>query len=94
MPRKRVNLRDILPPTWVPVHTSSGIYGTTKWMIYDGADNYRGDLIRHRTSWRESWPGERPQDLWSWQPYSEGDYVTEGTLNQCSDAIFKLAEES
>jgi hypothetical protein len=92
MPRKRINFREILPPGWVPVHTTASRPGTTKWMIYDGADSYRGDLIRHRTSWRESWPGERPQDLWSWEPYSQGNYVTDGTIEQCAEAIFNLSE--
>jgi hypothetical protein len=95
MPRKRVNLRELLPPTWVPVHTTTpGRNSITKWMIYDGADNYRGDLTRQHTSWRDNWPGERPQDLWSWDPYSEGRYVINGTLDQCMEAIFQLAESS
>jgi hypothetical protein len=83
MPRKRIKLSEILPPTWVAVHTTaSGRKGATRWMIYDGDDNYRGDLVR----WM-------PEGTWSWQPYSEGTYVIEGTVNQCSAAIFKLAEE-
>lgn len=84
MPGKRIQLREILPPTWVPVHTSaSGRKGATRWMIYDGQDNYRGDLVR----WR-------PEETWSWQPYAEGTYVVDGTLEQCAQAIFKLSEES
>jgi hypothetical protein len=63
-------------------------------MIYDGQDNYRGDLVRWRHDWRTTLPGHEPGESWSWQPYSEGAYVVEGTLNQCAEAIFKLAEES
>jgi hypothetical protein len=62
-------------------------------MIYDGNNNYRGDLVRWSGNWRSSFPGHDPGESWSWQPYSEGSYVVDGTINQCSEAIFKLAEE-
>lgn len=95
MPRKRFILRELLPPTWVPVHTSApGRRGVTKWMIYDGEDNYRGDLTRLRGDWRGTFPGHKPQEFWSWDPYSEGRYVSDGTLEQCMAAIFELSEGS
>jgi hypothetical protein len=51
-------------------------------MIYDGADNYRGDLVR----WL-------PEGTWSWQPYplEEGE-IFNGTFEECVDEIFKLAD--
>lgn len=86
MPRQRINLREILPPTWVAVHTTaSGRKGATRWEIYDGADIYRGDLVR----WM-------PESTWSWQEYTGGDAAelsdVTGTINEITAAIFKLAE--
>jgi hypothetical protein len=92
MPRKRINLSEILPPTWTAVHTTaSGRKGATRWMIYDGEDNYQGDLVRWRGDWNVRLPSQEPGESWSWQPYnSEDPGVVEGTVNQCSEAIFDL----
>jgi hypothetical protein len=75
---------DILPPGWVPVHsTASGRKGATRWMIYDPEDIYQGDLVRYM-----------PENEWSWQVYKEGDLPKAifGTLNDCTDAIARLAD--
>jgi hypothetical protein len=95
MPRKRINLKELLPPTWSAVHTTqAGRKDATRWMIYDGQDNYRGDLVRWRGDWRSSFPGHEPGESWSWQPYSDIDVtgVFEGTLDACMEAIFRLAD--
>lgn len=94
MPRKRINLKELLPPTWSPVHTTqAGRKDATRWMIYDGQDNYRGDLVRWRHDWRNTLPGHEPGESWSWQPYPTGEHIIEGTLDACMAAVFALAEE-
>lgn len=85
MPRQRINLRDVLPPTFVAVHTTaSGRKGATRWMIYNGNDEYVGDLVR--------WMPER---TWDWQPYdidAPCNGIEQGTINDCTAEIAKLAE--
>jgi hypothetical protein len=83
MTRKRIKFSEILPPTWHAVHTSgSGRKGATRWMIYDGADNYHGDLVR----WM-------PEGTWSWQPYNQdGTEIREGTINDCTAEIVRIAD--
>ena len=86
MPTQRVNMRKILPAGFVAVHsTAAGRKDASRWMIYDGNDVYRGDLVRFR---------ERTGDVWSWQPYPDGQAVgidTDAKLDDCLEAIFKLA---
>lgn len=84
--KKRIMISEILPPTWVAVHTSTpGRHDQTRWMIYDGADIYRGTLVR--------WHGS---DLWSWQEFTGGDAdgikdIT-GDINEVGAAIFEMNE--
>lgn len=80
--RERINFKKRLPATFNAVHSTGGRTGATRWMIYDGADNYRGDLVR----WL-------PEGTWSWQPYplEEGE-IFNGTFEECVDEIFKLAD--
>jgi hypothetical protein len=83
MPRKRINFSEILPPTFHAVHSTAGRKGATRWMIYDGNDNYRGDLVR----WM-------PEGTWDWQPYDDiNPEVHNGTINDCTAEIAKIAEQ-
>jgi hypothetical protein len=80
--KERISFRKILPPTFSAVSvTGAGRKGASRWMIYDGDDCYRGDLVR----WR-------PEETWSWQPYSDtdGSGVFSATLEDCLAEIKKL----
>jgi hypothetical protein len=78
-----VNFKKSLPPTFAAVRRiTMGGRQSRRWMIYDGADLYRGDLIR--------WNQDRS---WSWHPYrADCAIVSKGTLEACLTQIRKLAD--
>jgi len=77
-----INLKKLLGPhgfTAVSVTTGRRAR-SSRWMIYDGNDHFRGDLVRWRHNGR-----------WSWMEH--GDALTpivDGTINRVVAEIIKL----
>jgi hypothetical protein len=83
----RVNLRELLSPNFIAVHTTKTPKGTTRWYIFDANNWYCGTLVRwHKT------PAN--PETWSFQASSIGrNAFTEGTIAECL-AAFPASSEN